>query len=188
LPVLPLIPGGEKVINLIPFVGETDKENVEYRQELIDSSILIIKKYPLFGTYDPKKEPEMEKMVQGEGIIDLVNTYLVITLYNGIVGLSLFLGFFSLVLLTIFKKIRKVSDKNSEEYRCGRILLATLVAVLVTIFTVSSIGIISNVYWLIAGLIFSYVRVTNPARITKKDKILADKPIYPTSRLKNNSQ
>jgi O-antigen ligase len=187
LPVLSWVPGGEKVINLIPFVGEIDKQNVEYRQKLIDKSILIIEKYPAFGVYEPKKEPEMEDMVQGEGIIDLVNSYLVVALYNGIVGLSLFLGFFLLMLLAIYKKIRKITDKTSEQYLCGRALLATLAAVLVTIFTTSSIGVISIVYWSLAGLIFSYIRVTNLPRVTKTDLASADKNMYPTFRLKTKT-
>jgi O-antigen ligase len=186
LPVLNWIPGGDKVINLIPFVGETDKENVEYRQKLIDRSVLIIEKYPAFGVFDPKKEPEMEDMVQGEGIIDLVNTYLVIALYNGLIGLSLFLGFFLLAVLAIFKKIKKIADKTSEEYLCGQALLATLFAVLVTIFTVSSIGNIPIVYWSLAGLISSYIRVANLPRITKTGQVPADKHAYPTFRLKTN--
>jgi O-antigen ligase len=187
LPVLNWVPGGQRVINLIPFVGETDKENVEYREKLIDKSLLIIDKYPVFGVFEPKQEPEMEDMVQGEGIIDIVNSYLIITLYNGLVGLSLFVGFFSLVLITILNKMRSIKDKQSEEYLCGRALLATLLAVLVTIFTTSGIGIIPVLYWSLAGLIYSYNRVTNLPLITKTDVGDTVKHAYPTSRFKSNA-
>jgi O-antigen ligase len=186
LPVLNWVPGGQKIINLIPFIGETDKENVEYREKLIDRSLLIIEKYPVFGVFDPKQEPEMEDMVQGEGIIDIVNSYLIIALYNGLVGLSLFVGFFSLVLLSILNKMRSIKDKQSEEYLCGRVLLATLIAVLITIFTTSGIGIIPIVYWSLSGLIFSYIRITNLPRIAKTEVEVIDKPVYSTSRLKSN--
>ena len=186
LPVLNWVPGGQKIINLIPFIGETDKENVEYREKLIDRSLLIINKYPVFGVFDPKQEPEMEDMVQGEGIIDIVNSYLIITLYNGLVGLSLFVGFFTLVLLSILNKMRSIKDKQSEDYLCGRALLATLLAVLVTIFTTSGIGIIPIVYWSLAGLIFSYIRVTNMPSISKTDVESNVKPVYSTFRLKSN--
>lgn len=186
LPVLNWVPGGQKIINLIPFIGETDKENVEYREKLIDRSLLIIERYPVFGVFDPKQEPEMEDMVQGEGIIDIVNSYLIITLYTGLVGLSLFVGFFSLVLLSILNKMRSIKDKQSEGYLCGRALLATLLAVLLTIFTTSNIGIIPVFYWSLAGLIFSYVRVTNLPQITKTDVGGTVKPVYSTFRLKSN--
>lgn len=182
LPVLNYVPGGEKVINLIPFVGKTDEFNVEYRQDLLKNSIIIIKRNPLFGTFDPKKEPEMEQMVQGEGIIDLVNTYLIVALYNGLVALSLLLLFYSRVLFAIYSKLKQITDKKSDEYLCGRILLSTMVAVLFTIATVSSIGVISTVYWSLAGLIFTYLRVA-----TKSEQIVIDSPdVYPTSLIRKH--
>lgn len=184
LPVLNLIPGGQKVINLIPFVGETDKENIEYREKLIDRAILIVQRNPFFGVADPREEPEMEDMVQGQGIVDIVNAYVGIATGSGLIGLSLFLGFFTLVLLKHHKNMKKIADKNSEEYLCGRSLLATMIAVLVIIFTVSNIGIIPTMYFLLAGLMFSFGRVINLTGTTKNNEIFTEKPVYPTSRLK----
>jgi O-antigen ligase len=184
LTILPSIPGGNRIINMLPFIGETDKSNIEYRQELFDKSILIIERNPSFGVYNPKMEPEMEDMVQGEGIIDLVNTYLIVTLYNGLVALSLLFSFYSLVLITGFRNLRKIADKKSEEYRCGRILLASLAGVLFTIATVSSIGVIPIINWTLAGLIMSYSRITNSKSNDKNDNTVVEKQIYPTSRLK----
>lgn len=185
VPALHWIPGGQKVINLIPFIGETDKDNVVYRQKLIDNSIIIIERYPLFGVYNPKDEPEMAEMVQGEGIIDIVNTYLAVALYNGLVGLALLLGFFSMVVITLLKRLRRITDKESEEYLCGRTLLAILMGVFVTIFTVSSIGVIPTVYWSLAGLVFSYARITGQPRASKTGQKSVEKPVYSTSRLKS---
>lgn len=185
LPILNFLPGGEKVIDLIPFVGHTDEANVDYREKLIDKSLLIIERYPLFGVYDATKEPEMADMVQGEGIVDIVNSYIGVMLGSGYVGLGLLLGYFALLILAIFKGMRRVADRNSEEYLCGRSLFASLLAVLVTIFTMSGIGVVPAVYWSLGGLIFSYVRVTNPARISKKNNVTTEKPVYPTTRLKS---
>lgn len=187
LPILNMIPGGDKIIDLIPFVGEVDKENIEYREKLIDRSILIVQRNPFFGVADPRTEPEMADMVQGQGIVDIVNSYLGIALGSGLIGLSLFLGFFTLVLLGLIKKMKSMPDKNSEEYLCGRSLLATMIAVLVIIFTVSGIGIIPTVYWLLAGLIFSYIRIANRTAITQIDKSSTERPVYPTSRLKSHA-
>lgn len=185
IPILNLIPGGEKVINLIPFVGETDKANVEYREKLIDRSILIVKRNPFFGVPDSRSEPEMADMVQGQGIVDIVNSYIGVATGNGLVGLSMFLGFFALTLLKINKSISKIKDKNSEEHLCGRSLFATMVAVLVIIFTVSGIGIIPTMYWSLAGLIVSYARVTNMIKSTDKVDLTIEKTMYPTTRLKS---
>jgi O-antigen ligase len=184
IPTLNLIPGGGKVINLIPFVGKIDKDNVEYREKLIDRSVLIVKKYPLFGVPDARNEPEMEDMVQGEGMVDIVNSYLGIVLGMGLVGLSLFVWFFLITLLMLRKSLKKIADINSEYYQCGRSLFAALVAVLVTIFTVSDVGIIPTVYWSLAGLIFSFIRVSNQGK-TATDSSFIEKPAYPTYRLKS---
>lgn len=187
LPMLNLIPGGDKIINLIPFVGETDKENVEYRQKLIDRAILIVQRNPFFGVPDSRKEPEMADMVQGQGIVDIVNSYVGVATGNGLVGLSLFVGFFALVLLRIHNSLKKIADKSSEEYLCGRSLLATMIAALVIIFTVSGIGVIPTIYWSLAGLIFTFSRVTSQATVTKTSAMPTEKPVYPTSRLKSEA-
>ncbi len=64
-----------------------------------------------------------------------------------------------MILASIYKSIKEVSDDDSEVDVLGRILLAVLVAILVTITTVSSILIIPVVYWALAGLGLSYVYI-----------------------------
>jgi O-antigen ligase len=101
----------------------------------------------------------MQGMRQGEGIIDIVNTYIGITLEYGLVGLGLFVGFFVLVLNGIYKAMRVIRSRDDEMYRLGRGLLAALVGILVTIFTVSSVMIIPIVYWSVAGLGVAYIQI-----------------------------
>ena len=81
--------------------------------------------------------------------------------------------------------MKRIKDKNGEEYLCGRSLIATMIAVLVIIFTVSGIGVIPTIYWSLAGLIFSYARVTNQSVTTDKASVAFEKHVYPTTRLKN---
>ena len=101
----------------------------------------------------------MQAMIQGQGIIDIVNTYIGIALESGLVGLGLYVSFFALILMKIIRAMRSIPDKDSEYYLLGRALLATLVAILVIIFTVSSITIIPIVYWSVAGLGMAYVQM-----------------------------
>ncbi|CAG0963547.1 hypothetical protein MTYP_00862 [Methylophilaceae bacterium] len=187
LQILPSIPLGQKIISLLPFVGDTDTENIEYRQQLLDKSYILVKKNPLFGVYDVREDPEMEDMVQGEGIIDIVNSYLGVVLGQGLVGLSLFVSILMLALLSVMRSLKRIRDKKSDEYLCGRSMLATFAAILVTIFTVSGIGIIPTIYWVLAGLIFSFARITKtgpiPGSVPQKN---VEKGIYPTSRLRSN--
>ena len=92
-------------------------------------------------------------------MIDVVNTFVGIALQKGFVGLGLFVGFFALVLTGVFRSMRVISDRDSEEYVLGRTLLSTLVAILVIIFTVSSITVIPLVYWSVAGLGVAYTQM-----------------------------
>lgn len=164
LPILQVVPGGHKIINILPFIGTSEQFNVEYRDKLLDRSIAVISNHPFFGVFNPTKEPEMQDMVQGEGIVDIVNAYLGISLSQGLVGLALFLMFFAIVLRTTYKAMKKL-PKKSEEHLCGSSLLASLAGVLVAIYTVSTIGVIPIVYWSLAGLMLSYSRFTKMATV-----------------------
>lgn len=159
IPLVAVIPGGEKIINLLPFTGETEQENVNYREQLITNSMIVIQRSPWFGSTNFLKTPEMEAMRQGEGIIDVVNTYIAVTLGTGFVGLGLFVAFFTLALHGIYRAMRSISDKDGESYLLGRVLLATLVAIMVIIFTASSILFIPIIYWTVVGLGVAYAQM-----------------------------
>ncbi len=159
LPLFAMLPGGEKVVNLLPFVGTTEKENIDYRENLITNSMIVIQRNPWFGSNDFLNTPEMEAMRQGQGIIDIVNSYIAITLKTGLVGLGLFAGFFAMTLFGISRAMRSISDKDCEEYLLGRVLLSTLLASLLIIFTVSSIAFVPIVYWSVAGMGVAYAQM-----------------------------
>lgn len=159
LPLLAVLPGGEKVINLLPFIGKTEVENIDYRQRLIDNATVVIKRNPWFGSVNYLNTPEMQSMMQGQKIIDVVNTYLRVALNYGLVGLGLFVGFFVLVLFNIRNAYRKIANPEDEIRVLGRALFATLIGILITIFTVSSITIIPIVYWSVAGLGVAYAQM-----------------------------
>ncbi|MFK0310277.1 O-antigen ligase family protein [Pseudomonas sp. NPDC090233] len=159
IPLLSIMPGGEKVLDLLPFIGSVDNENITYRERLLDNSWIVIQRYPLFGSFDFRNTPEMQSMIQGEGIIDIVNTYINLALRIGLVGLSLFVGFFACVLLGIRKTLRTFTDRDDPYRELGRVLLATLIGILVTIFTVSSITVIPVIYWSIGGLGIAYIQM-----------------------------
>jgi hypothetical protein len=55
--------------------------------------------------------------------------------------------------------MRSIRDINSEERLLGRALLATLLAILLIIFTVSNISFIPIVYWSVAGLGAAYAEM-----------------------------
>ncbi|ESW36192.1 O-antigen ligase family protein, partial [Pseudomonas taiwanensis] len=159
LPLLTIVPGGDKVLDMLPFIGNLEKENITYRERLMDNSWIVIQRNPLFGSFDFRNTPEMQSMIQGDGIIDIVNTYINLALRVGLVGLGLFVAFFAAVLHGIRKAMRSFPDKDDERRQLGRALLATLIGILVIIFTVSSITFIPVVYWTVAGLGVAYVQM-----------------------------
>ncbi|MFK0268633.1 O-antigen ligase family protein [Pseudomonas asiatica] len=178
LPLLTIVPGGDKVLDMLPFIGNLDKENITYRARLMDNSWIVIQRNPLFGSFDFRNTPEMQSMIQGEGIIDIVNTYINLALRVGLVGLGLFVAFFAAVLHGIRKAMRSFPDKDDEQRQLGRALLATLIGILVIIFTVSSITFIPVVYWTVAGLGVAYIQMVR--RLHNSQAIaLADPGLQP---------
>lgn len=163
LPVMLVTDRGRRFIELLPFIGAAGAENISYRQRLAEISLQVIMDKPFFGAFDYFYLPEMQELRQGQGIIDIVNTYLAVGLGSGLVGLSLFAGFFVAVAFGIFRGMRKLADRQDELYSLGQALLATLLGILVIIATVSSISIIPAVYWTVAGLGVAYARMLVPA-------------------------
>ena len=166
LPLLAVVPGGQKVLDLLPFIGTVEAENITYRQQLIDNAMIVIQRNPWLGSFDYRSTPEMQSLTQGQGIIDIVNTYIGIALSVGLIGLMLFVCFFAAVLLGIRKGMRSFSNKDDEARRLGRALLATLAGILITIVTVSSITVIPVVYWSIAGLGVAYAQMARRLKQT----------------------
>jgi O-antigen ligase len=158
-PVIPELPGGRAFIDMLPIIGSMENENITYRQELLRNSMIVINRNPWFGSDDYLKTPEMQSMMQGEGIIDIVNSYIGVALDTGLIGLGLFVAFFAVTFTGIFRTLRSSSDRSSEEYLLGRTLLVTLLAILIIIFTVSSITIIPIVNWSVAGLAVAYIQM-----------------------------
>jgi O-antigen ligase len=158
LPVL-LMPAGQKLINMLPFIGSAEGETVVYRQRLFENALIVIERNPWIGSVDYLSTPEMQAMVQGEGIVDTVNSYLEIALKSGMVGLSLFLGLFMAVLLGLWRVTKYDAYRKLGLGNCARALAATLLGILVTIGTVSSVEFLPYVYWSFAGLCVAFVRI-----------------------------
>ncbi len=157
--LISVLPGGQRIINLLPFIGNVEVENIDYREKLFDKSVILFEQNFWFGRSDYLNAPELQDMVQGQGIIDIVNSYIAIALSSGIIGLTLFSGFFASVIIGMLKSLKKLPDKISETYQLGRSIFAIIIAMLVTIATVSSISVIPIVYWMVAGLAVAYIRM-----------------------------
>lgn len=159
-----IFPIGANVLDYLPFVGSIEEGSVSYRRRLLEISIDVILGNPFFGGFNYIYSPAMQELKQGEGIIDIVNTYLGVGLTSGLVGLSLFAGFFFVIVINIIKTMARLPDRNDDLYLLGRVLCSALIGILVTIFTVSSISVIPVVYWSVAGLGLAYMRILVAAK------------------------
>jgi hypothetical protein len=151
VPLLLASPYGETLVNYLPFVGTVETENITYRQRLLEVSLQVMMQNPLFGSPNYLESAAMQTLIQGQGIIDMVNTYLGVGLASGLVGLSLFAGFFAAVCLGILRGLKGARERDDEQHLRGRALFATLMGILLIIFTVSSVTLIPVLYWTIAG-------------------------------------
>ncbi|MBK8816010.1 MAG: O-antigen ligase family protein [Methylococcaceae bacterium] len=160
LPVLAQTSVGSKFIDLLPFIGNARSDTIEYRTRLIQQSWIVFKRHPWTGSTTFLDTPEMESMRQGQGLIDLVNTFIAIGLPYGIVGLFLFMAIFLGLMWRCFFILNRIPRSEDELILMGRTLFAILASILLMISTVSPIDYIPVLYWTFTGITAAYLNVT----------------------------
>lgn len=136
---LVILPGGQDLIDYLPWVGTIDVGNVTYREMLWEQTKLVINKYFWLGSVGFEELPEFDVIRQAGGFVDIVNSYLGVILSYGVVGLSLYVSF---LFFPIFHNIISTSTlkkERSERQIYGVALMGALAAIVVAIATVSSI-------------------------------------------------
>lgn len=162
--VVAMLPFGGFVLDLVPFVGTVETGNIDYRQRLMDNAWKLIGEHPLLGSTDYTERLAAMGMVQGQGIVDIVNSYVQVALHSGLVGVVLFGGAHAAALLSVLRAMRLVRRAGLDDmHELGRGLAAAQVAVMVIIITVSSIFGIAWLYWCLAGLLVGYARLVHAA-------------------------
>jgi hypothetical protein len=145
---------GKKISAYLPFVGTLDTGSQTYRELLLEKSLEIIFENPFFGSTDFLLQ--MEDLRQGQGIIDLVNTYLIVALNTGLIGLGLYCAFFASVLLKLFRSIDQ-REIHSNKNLLGRYLFSIMSSALLMIFAVSPIAQIPIYIWTLPALAYSFL-------------------------------
>ena len=70
---------------------------------------------------------KMQDLRQGEGIIDLVNTYMTVLLENGFVGMALFLSFILIALRRAWSASRRSRVADPDLSLLGASIVACIV-------------------------------------------------------------
>jgi hypothetical protein len=151
---LAMTPPGERIIASLPFIGTVDQSNVEYRQQLADVSWQLIQLNPFFGS--PFVTNYMEEMRQGQGIIDIVNTYAYISLFFGLVGCALFVACFVYPMVRAAYSAFRARQGDEDDGNIGIILIASVLGTMLMMATGSFGGTFEFVSWALCGLCCAY--------------------------------
>jgi len=160
-------------LKFLPVIGESDEEanwTVDYRYRLIAASFTVASYNPLFGTPEYLNFAVLEDLRQGEGIIDITNSYLQVLLPKGYVGLILFLGVFGSSLLGMARAAMR-APPNSEFRALGTALIAILLAQMVQIGTVPMLDLTEYATYMIVGLCGSYIQVGKSMAMANQQQV-----------------
>ena len=107
----------------------------DYRTELLRRGMQEFWKSPLFGEDFAIVVARMQDMVQGEGIVDFVNTYLYIALFSGAIGLVIFCVAYIIPIGRLFQLRRFLSPATAERELAGFCLALLISAAVMLLFT-----------------------------------------------------
>ncbi len=144
-------PIGDRVLEMLPKAG-TPADS--YRHRLAQRGWELVLEHPFFGNQFPW--PEMEDLRQGEGIIDLVNTYLGVALNYGLVGLFCFVSFILLGMKNVYVCTKKLFRSDPDLALFGTSLIACIAGILVMIDSNSFALGCEKLFYLLAGLTTAY--------------------------------
>jgi O-antigen ligase len=161
LGIAAVVPALNFVIDMLPFVGNVDSENVEYRQRLLEISLGLIYQSPWLGV--PGYLNYMEELRQGQGIIDIVNSYLAVALTTGVVGLFCFVGMLVSMMIGLWR-VRRHKDVPVEGRHMATCLVATTLALMFTLVTTSSIVVVLQMTYMLVGIGVSCTRLYLPEK------------------------
>ncbi len=171
----------EKVLSLLPFVGNVDTGNVDYRAMLFEQSLIVIEDVPWFGMYDPTKHKAMLPLYQGEGIVDIVNLYLGVAMTYGLVGLFLYLSFLATITLTLFKELFILKNRRAETFKCGKAFFCILIGLYLVMAVVANAPFLNTILFALCGLIVAYINMLKAERNKPFEKVQH----YETTRVVN---
>lgn len=115
-----------------------------YRQQLLSTSIEYISDHLIFGDLNFLSSGRFNHLIQGQGIIDITNLYLLIGLNHGMIGLLLFFApmiYTAVRLAGLAVQYSKNKDRSSDlPVSMHSVLCGATVAWLVLVVTTSDVG------------------------------------------------
>jgi hypothetical protein len=153
-----LSPLGKRIAAVLPFMGgSVDNGNIEYRHRLTERSWQIIQDHPFFG--DQLAILKMEDLRQGQGIIDVVNTYAGIAIFNGLIALGAFVGFILVALFKTYKVAKESARPDPDFSLLGCSLVACILGMLLMLENCSFFLGCEKLFYVLAGLAAAYAHL-----------------------------
>jgi O-antigen ligase len=164
-----LLPVGQWAIEAV----EDEYGTFDYRQELIDAAIPMIIDRPIAGyngIVEIEQTGRMAHLMQGEGIIDIVNTYIHVALFDGLVGLFFFVGFVLLALFSLLRSTaREIVSGDSNSGGLSLPISAIIVSAAFLILTTSMTGYFPDYFFLVFALSSALVaQATRPEKAVRQ--------------------
>lgn len=179
--VVDLTPMGDRIVRVLPFFGgSVDNANVLYRQRLLERSWEVFREHPFFG--DQLARFKLEDLRQGQGIIDMVNTYADVALLYGLAGLFCLVGFALLGLLKAYRTIRLMARTDPDLARLGKSLVACILGTLLMLGDCSFIFGYQMMFYVLAGLAAAYAQLGAASPALAADVSALPKPVVMESQ------
>jgi O-antigen ligase len=160
-----LSPLGDRIIRVLPALGgSVDIYNITYRHRLFERAWELIQQSPILG--DQAALLQMQDLRQGQGIIDLVNTYLDILLSNGFLGLTLFMLFVLIPIGKSWSLSRRIKSTDPDLSMLGACLVACSISMLVILENGSLLGGPQKIFYAVISLSAAYAYLGRSQRLT----------------------
>jgi hypothetical protein len=163
-----LTPFGERLLEMLPFARRSIDETFLYRQRLAERAWEQITAHPYFGSGFAYFE--LPDMRQGQGIIDLVNTYASTALFYGVIGLVLFLGPILIALATVHRRVRAIAESDPDAALLGVSLVACMLGMLLMLASDSFLGASVRLFYVLVGFAVGYTQSVRSAQSAAIDK------------------
>lgn len=168
-------PLGDRIMTTLPFMGgNVAAGSLTYRERVLERTWELIQAHPFFG--DQLAFAHLQDLRQGQGIIDLVNTYVGVTVFHGVVGLALFVTFILAALRKAYSATRRKPQPCADWNLVGASIAACIVGTLLMLADCSFILGYATTFFVLAGIAVAYSRVTELAAM---DTTLASSPATP---------
>jgi hypothetical protein len=143
-----------------------------YRQLLIEVSLVQFFEHPLFGQVDYIETERFDVLLQGQGIVDIVNSFIAVGLMFGLAGLVPFVLLFILPIQMVLKTSRTIPEDALGEglnaRQIGHGLAATITGYAALLMTVSMVSYIQTLIFIFAAFAVAYRQVGRNAELAER--------------------